>query len=659
MKSHATRLPAPSFKDSALFEPLSLGSLKLRNRLVFPSVASSLAIDGEITPGVLDFYERRAAGGVGMIVTEGMSIHPSSRPHSSVIQAYAPKNKPMLQQLTDRVHKHNTAILMQLWHVGRQQLWGPSNTPWGMSPRPDPLSGVVPHVMTTDEIHEVIRGYVDCAVVAQETGFDGIEIHGAHGYLVTQALSPWTNDRTDEFGGTPEDRSRLLIDVLTGIRSAVDEHFVVALKITGTELVDGGLTVEDTRPLISELTRRGLVDLVTPAQGNFSISLDAHVPDLTFPPTPYHDVVTDLAAAADPVPTMAVGRIPDRQTALNYLRSPGIELVGLARPLVSDPDLPNKWAGINEEPVRECVFCNTCWENSRAGKGLICINTPDREVLGKSTSKIPRSKTSKPVHVIGGGPAGMEAAWVAASRGHKVTLSEASAELGGQLTRLASIPHLNDFEKILLYQRKQLERYNVTVRLNDTVTVDSQSSAEQETVWIHATGGKPQDLPPELAAYPWAIRTPMQSSSKDSDGHLLLIDEDGGWYGYGEILRHCDRGGSASIVTSEFSIGSRLGLLGKIRLERMMRSRQVEVLPGYRVSSTSDGQLFFSDVTTGDNHSGPTPDVIVYAGPREASDTLWRTKQSSNNSNHLIGDALAPRDLRAAILQGREIAESL
>lgn len=653
----ALRVEGSSPKDDPLFQGAQIGSLTLRNRLVFPSVASGQAVNGSITPGVLDFYERRAAGGVGMIVTEGMSVHPSSQPHPSVIQAYDPNNKSMLRELSRRVQKYGTSILMQLWHVGRQQLWGPSNTPWGMSPKPDALSGVVPHVMTAEEIQEVVRGYVDCAVIAQDTGFNGIEIHGAHGYLVTQSLSPWSNDRDDEYGGTVARRSRLLIEILDGIRAAVREDFMVALKITGTELVDGGLSVDDTRPLVAELTERGLVDLVTPAQGNFSISLDAHVPDLTFAPAPYRSVINELAAAATPVPTMAVGRITSREMAESYLRTPGIELVGLARPLISDPDLPNKWAGDSDSLVRECVFCNACWENSRAGKGLICINTPS--VVERETPKLLPSKAPRTIHVIGGGPAGMETAWVSAARGHTVVLSEKSTELGGQLRKLASLPYLSDYEKILKYQIAQLERYGVRVQLGHPVSTGPRLKDEAGTVLVHATGAQPQSAPAPLVSYPRSFRTPMEPSPEDPGGRLLLIDEDGGWYAYGEVLRHCDTGGNAVIVTPEFSIGTRLGLLGGIRLERMIRERRITVITGHRLARAVDDKLTFTDVTTRRAYDLAAPDDLVYAGPRESSDALWRTVQSSNRSDHLIGDAMAPRDVRAAILQGRELAESL
>ena len=269
--------------SSSALEPIRIGSVELRNRIVMSATVNNLGLNLRITDELIAFYTERARGGVGAIVTEGLSVHETSIPNPTVPLAFDERVVPGFAKLAESVHEAGAALFGQLWHVGRQALWNPSLAAWGVSGMRDPYSGSTPHVMTTPEIREVIAGFVRSAVNLERAGFDGVELHGAHGYLLTQFLSPLSNTRTDEWGGSLENRSRFVVELITGIRKAVGAGFVVGIKLPAHEYVDGGIDLEEAQAITAYLVNTARPDFFATGQGNFSPSLEKHVPDMHFP----------------------------------------------------------------------------------------------------------------------------------------------------------------------------------------------------------------------------------------------------------------------------------------------------------------------------------------------------------------------------------------
>ena len=676
---------------SPLFEPIQIGRRKLANRLVHVATLGNYGRDGLPTEQQIAYYARRAAGGVGLIVTEGMSVHPSSSPNPAVVRLYAPEAQEGLNRLTAAVHAYGVPILAQLWHVGRQQLWGPSGSAWGVSSLPDALSGVVPHVMTVAEIREIVQAFVDGARAAQAAGFDGVEVHGAHGYLVTQFLSPWSNTRDDEYGGSFDNRLRFLREILSGIRAACGRDFIVGLKLSGSEFVEGGLVPADTQGIVQALRADDLVDLVAINQGNFSLSLERHVPDMHWPQAPFAEIIRSIRLAAGGLPVVAIGRIIDREVAERLLQEGTADLIGMARALISDPDLPRKWRGEVAEPVRRCISCNVCWHIIHGGRGMLCIHNPEvgaeADWLRKAAGEGHRATESavKPVaepsgatvgaagspnagvrrlgrivHVIGGGPAGMEVAWVAASRGLRVTLWERSDELGGQVRFLAAMPGLAEYGDLIRYQCQQLERYGVEVRLGQTVTLDLLTTWE-DAVIVVATGSTAQAPPSCLA--PLAPLVPdseaLLAVPPSQAGRAVVFDEDGSYYAYGPALLLARRGWRVTLVTSRTDVGWGLDYLSRIGLNRRLRQHGVLVLTGFEAAEVTGEHVLLRDVFTGGERVCDRPDLAVWAGARAARDDLWRLAADDPRLLRPIGDAYSPRKILAAVHEGHRVGLSL
>lgn len=632
-----------------LFEEIVVGPLRLRNRLAFPATIGNLGTSEAPTDEQIAYYERRARGGVGLIVTEGVTVHSSSQPNAAVVQAYNPKARRGLQHLAAASKHHGAAILLQLWHAGRQQLWGPTRSPWGASSLPDAFSGVVPHVMTLDEVAEVEQAFVTCAQVARDAGFDGVEVHGAHGYLVTQFLSPWSNNRTDIYGGSFENRMRFVRNLLGGIRQACGPEFAIGLKLSGSEFVEGGLTAQDTRAIISDLDGRGLLDLVSINQGNFSLSLERHVPDMHFSQAPFADVVRAVRPSGDGVAIMAIGRIIDRDVAEGLVADGTADLIGMARGLISDPDLPRLWQAGDESHVRRCISCNLCWGIIVGSKRIACIHNSETGNELKHAAPA-RSSSRRTVHVIGGGPAGMEAAWVAASRGHDVHLWEASSALGGQLRALAALPGLGEYGGIVAYQGARLAENGVIVHLNHTVSAGEIAAWDDGAV-VLATGSEPQAAPRSLNG--------MHTFGPDATGDIpaaapnasaIVFDEDGAYAAYGAVDLLLERGYAVTLATSRMEIASGLDYLSKIGTQRRLRGGDVAMLTGVESARVESDALVLRDCYSGRERRLPKPALAVWAGPRAARDDL--AAAAGKHAFTVIGDAISPRRIISAIHEG-------
>ena len=646
---------------SPLFDDVAVGALHLKNRLVHVATIGNFGRDGLPTEELIAYYARRAKGGVGLIITEGVSVHPSSQPNPSVVRAYDPAAWPGLARLASAVHAHGVPICLQLWHVGRQQLWGPVGSPWGVSAAPDALSGVVPHVMSVAQIAELENAFVDSAVVAKEAGFDGVEIHGAHGYLVTQFLSPWSNTRTDAYGGSPEGRMRFLRNILRGIRDACGAEFVLGLKLSGSEFVEGGLTPDDTRGVIAALEADALIDVVGISQGNFSLSLERHVPDMHFPPAPFADAIAQARPPQAKTPIIAIGRVMDRRTAEELVANGVADLIGMARALISDPDLPSLWRVGDDAHVRDCIACNVCWGVIHTGKHMLCIHNPE---VGAEQSWEPAQRAEAPrtLHVIGGGPAGMEAAWVAAGRGHRVHLWEAAQELGGQLRYLAAMPGLGEYGGILAYQKARMAEYGVDVRCGHTVTRDELKTwaGQDDVVVALATGSLPQPYPSVLAALdPLAPDDGRWYTLGAGEGEAVVFDEDGGYGAYGPAERLLALGYRVSIVTSRTDLGANLDYLSRIGLQRRLREAGARVYTGMQPDAVTAEHLRISDVYSGKPIMLAKPALTVWAGPRVANDALAETFERNDRFLSLIGDAVSPRKILSAIHEGQLLGRML
>src|SRR5262245_37840374 len=375
-----------------LFSPLQIGRRTLRNRIALSATTTNYGIRNRITDRWIDFLAERAKGGAAMLITEILAVDPAALASGSVITVYEPDNEDGFRRAADAVQQHGACLIGQLWHPGRQQLWSPVFSPKGISDQPDALSWTVPHVMSTDELRVVVDAYVAAAARLVRCGFAGVELHGAHGYLITQILSPWSNQRTDRYGGSLDNRVRFVREVAQGIRQACGPDTIIGLKMPGEEGVTGGIDADEAMRITAALA--GLFDYFAYSQGNFSLSLETHAPDQHFRRGHFLGIHHRIRPAANGVPVMALGRIAGPADAERALQDGACDLVGLTRALIADADWPRKAQEGRADDIRPSTYDNFAWGEIHAGKPLADVPNPQLGQKGESAWRPPRAAAS-------------------------------------------------------------------------------------------------------------------------------------------------------------------------------------------------------------------------------------------------------------------------
>jgi len=641
----------------SLFSPYKLRNKTVKNRMAMLELVNNYSDNHVPSERAARFYAERAKGGVGLIITEGLSVHPTSLPQPHVPAAYDEENIPQFRMIADMVHENDTILLGQLWHVGRQQLWSPTMSPWGVSALPCPLSNAVPHEMTVAEIQEVIDGFVNSAENLQQAGFDGISLHGAHGYLITQFLSPWTNKRQDEYGGSLENRARFVVEIVNSIRERCGENFIIGIKLTVHEYVDEGLDLEDTKQIVKHFRESCSLDYFAVSQGNFSFSLEYHVPDMHFPETPFIHLAQGIKEAAGDIPVMGMGKITNPETAERLLSEGIIDIVGMGRALISDPELPNKILAGRTDEIRECNSCNLCWGEIHASKPLMCIHNPaagNEEKLGIGT--LEKAAQIKRVMVIGGGPAGLEAARIAAERGHKVDLYEKESYLGGQLVAAAKLPGRGDLQKTLDYLIKQAALHGVDVHLNHLIDKPFIDEVKPDVVLISA--GSEPNLPEKADSRYQIISFEDAANKQEWNGNVVIFDDDGDIPPYALAERAAKEADQVTIVTKKTDMAKDVNYVSWIGVNRRIRKfNNITFIPGHKISQLEAENIVIEDVFGGSGKEIPC-DHLVMVNKNKPKEELYK-KISENYECYNIGDSYAPRKLLASIYEAHLTARKI
>ncbi|MDO8568136.1 MAG: FAD-dependent oxidoreductase, partial [Dehalococcoidales bacterium] len=472
-----------------LFEPVNIGKGTLRNRIAMAPMGTSLATkDGLVTDVMREYYEARARGGAGMIIVESTNIDIRSlnEPNRPLIDSDL--TLPGLRRLAAAIKKHGAFAAIQLNHCGgctKSKVSGyPSLAPSAIIFPAGATKGEMVKELTTEQINEIVGLFAKAAARAKKAGFNGVEIHAAHPYLLAQFLSPFTNHRRDSYGGSLENRARALIEVLTAVRKTVGKDYPVWFRINGQEYgVPDGLTLEDARKVAQMV--KGLVDAIHVTSFGYG-----KAPLSNFPETP--GGLLPLAAAIKQVvdvPVIAVGRL-DPETGEAALKAGKADIIAMGRRMIADPEIAGKAKSGRLQDIRPCIACFCCHDlGVLKDKPITCAVNPG---LAKGNEyEIKPARKLKKIAVIGGGPAGMEAARVLATRGHRVTLFEKSATLGGQLKLAMAAPGKRErIEPLITYLAAQLRKLDVKIKLNTEADVNTISALNPDAV-ILASGATP------------------------------------------------------------------------------------------------------------------------------------------------------------------------
>lgn len=478
-------------KLEKLFSPIKIGNFQLKNRMVVSSMSPHFCENGLPTEQYIRYHEAKARGGWGLVFTEDIGIMEDASTHSSVSGLWCDEMIPAHAEFVRRVHEAGGTIGAQIYHAGREKLAASHGTPLhAPSAIKAPVFKDIPLELTVEEIHEIEEAFGDCALRAKKAGYDIVEIHGAHGYLVDSFMSSFSNKRFDEYGGTLENRMRFPLEVIANIRKKVGPDYPLSIRISTQEYVDGGLTLQESKLMAMAFEEAG-VDVIHCSQA-VSTSKQYTTPP-TYVPFAYFIENTAAIKSAVSIPVIAVGRINDVFMAESLLRQGKCDLVTMARSSLADPEMPNKAAEGRTADILHCIgCCQGCAANAGKGTPIDCLVNP---LLGHEVDyDLTPVASPKKVIVAGAGVAGLNAAQAAAMKGHNVTVYEAAKTIGGQWIAAAIPPGKSEYTSLLYYLNRKLGQLGVEIKLNCPLTREIVEAEKPDAV-IVATGGTPF-LPP-------------------------------------------------------------------------------------------------------------------------------------------------------------------
>jgi len=648
-----------------LFSPIRIGAMEVRNRIVLPPMTVGYgAPDGTVTEKHRDYYETRAAGRAGLIITEAAAVHAQRKYGLFPLGLYEDEQIPSWKAMADAVHSHGARLSVQLMDPGPESI----EMLTGIQPvGPSAVVGrglfrTVPRELSVEEIEAIVQDFADAVGRAKEAGLDSVQIHAAHGYaLVGSFLSPFFNKRTDSYGGSLEGRLKLLLDIIRASKARAGDDFPVIVRISGDERRTGGRTLQETQFLARILAEAG-VDALEVSGGTIPNVFWAVVAPSGTPlglNAPYSEAIKQVVD----IPVISVGRINNARMAEFILDTGRADMVSMGRALHADPELPNKAAEGRFDDIAPCVACNCgCIGSVVQGQHATCIVNPaaGRE---KEMALIP-AETPKKVLVAGGGPAGLEAARVAALRGHEVTLCEKEGKLGGQVNIASVPPFMQEIGQVIKYLRVQVEKAGVKVETGTEVTPELIEERKPDVVVV-ATG-----------AVPWV---PQDIPGIDKDNVVTAWDVLGGHDAskarkvviVGGGLTGCETADFLALPMDNMAAAPTdvtiLEMRDEIALDSMseprhllldrLREKRIEILTRAEVKEILDDGVVFTH--NGQEETLHGAEYVILAMGARTQDALSAAIQDKVGEVYVIGDAREPRRILEATAMAAEVGRKI
>jgi 2,4-dienoyl-CoA reductase-like NADH-dependent reductase (Old Yellow Enzyme family)/thioredoxin reductase len=627
-----------------LFSPFMIKSVTLKNRIVMPPLASFLiANDGSISEATIEHYRRRAAGGPAMVMMEACSVSPEGVVAHHQARIYDDRFIEGLSKIARAMKAEGAVPAVQLHHGGRQtSIKVIQRKPLAPSPLPCPTIRGDVEPLTIDGIQELVQKFGDAAVRVYQAGFELIEIHGAHGYLVNQFLSKFSNIREDEYGGDVAARTRFAKEIVEEVRRRVGAEFPLSFKISAEEYVDGGLTTPESIEILKILVASG-IDIVQVSAGN-----DLTPEWICQPMFMKKACLVDSASQvkkALAIPIMAVGRINDPYLANEIIATEKADLVCIGRGLLADPEMPNKAREGRFDEIRTCIACNTCMQSIFKKGRIECLVNP---MLGreKEMAFIPTAQPKK-VMVVGGGPGGLNVAWVAAKRGHDVHVYEKRSELGGQLVPGSTPGHKTELRSLIRFQKKQAALYGVKCHLNHEVTSEDIQTLNPDVV-VLATGSLPA-LPPVEGIEKDIVLTFEDVLNGAPPPFKNVVVVGGGPTGLELALHLAEYGCAVTVVEILSEVGNGLEAMTKKIILKHLKDNNVALMTDTRLQQIEAHGVV---VANKDNQEKriKAEKVVIAIGTRPDT-RLYDKIKSLGYEIHQIGDCLEPRSAKDAIYE--------
>lgn len=638
-----------------LFNPAQIGSLSLTNRIILPAMCTVFAKEGGyVSDKLIDYHVARAKGGCGLNIVEIAAVHPTSAV-PKVLGIYDDKFLPGLEQLATAIKEAGGKACLQLWHAGRQvnsiQTGIPIVAP---SAIPCPLCQEMPKELTKEEIQELIASYGDAALRAKKAGFDAIELHGAHGYLINQFLSPYSNKRTDEYGGSPENRMQFAIEVMKDIRSKVGDEYPILFRMGSDEMVEGGLTLEDAKGIAQALENSG-VNALHVSIGVYQ-TVFYTIPTIDMPLAFNVDSAAAIKSVVS-IPVITVGRINDPLLAEKILVQGKADFVAIGRGQIADPEFSNKARNDDFEGITKCIGCIQGCFDVIFGSGLTqpacCLLNPtvgfEKEFEGSKTEK------PKKVLIAGGGPGGLEAAIMLKKKGHEVILCEMDSKLGGQFFIAGIAPRKAEFSKASESLGQKAIAAGVDVRLQTMVTPELIDQVNPDYI-IVATGAEP--IMPNIKGIEGTNVFAAQDVLKGmkTTGEKVAVIG-GGLVGLETAEFLAKQKKKVTIVEMLDDVAKDMGFIRKVVTTQHINDAGIQIITNAKCTEIRDSEVRIEK--DGKNESLQDIDSIVIAVGSKSNNKLEEYLKNSHYEYCVIGDAKRARKAIDAIWEAAEVAKSL
>lgn len=671
-----------------LLEEGRIKDLVMKNRIVQPSMCDNMSgRDGGVTDQKVAYFRRRAQGGVGWINLGYAYVTTRGRGATYQVGIYDDAQIPGLRRLTDAVHEYDVRIGCQIAHAGRQtsRHYIDGAVPEAPSAIAEHMLGELPEEMSVERIHEAQQEFAQAAVRARGAGFDLVELHGAHGYLFHSFISPLSNHRTDEYGGSLENRMRFSLETVREVRKAIGDDFPLGYRLSGHEFMDGGYTLDDTLEVVAALEREG-IDYVHVSAGSYE-SYEMIIAPMGIGPGHLEHLAAAVKTRVS-IPVVSVGRYDTPGLAERVLADGHADFISMGRALIADPDLPRKAAESRPDDIRPCIACaQGCIDRWVAALDITCVGNPEtgRESLPgwQTQTRKPITDDSKRVLVIGGGPAGLEAARTAALNGHAVTLWEQEDRVGGQLVPASQPAKSREWGSLVAWQLSQLESLDVDVQVGKRATAEDVLAFGPDAA-IVATGARPL-IPRQIPGWDLArVLDPVQALVQRPHSRSRVIVEGGDMIGCQVALWYAEHDNHVTLLargrTSLFGEGIDefvTDVVGKIRRPTILRDLEqaVELRPKWGIKRIASDGMYGLMVTIGSAGTFPPhtsalrigaveedtlpADIVVIGAKRRPCDELFDALRHRVEELHVVGDANEPRTVEEAIAEGSAAGRSV
>lgn len=644
-----------------LFSPITIGTKTIKNRVVVTAHETNFGRrpDSIINDRYISYLERRAKGGVGLIITEVTGVHPNTQPLSGIAFAYDEKCIPGYEKLAGSLHKYDCKGLVQLWHAGRQTHSGFNRLPV-ISPSaiPCPLNRQVPKEMEPEDIREMIDAYVTAAKNVRKAGMDGVEVHGAHGYLIGQFLSGFSNKRKDAYGGDLDHRTRFAREIIEGIRAECGRDFIVGFRMSADEFVEGGINIDVAKEIVIKIDGTGDVDYISVSAGNYT-TVATIAGNMSYPIgwlAPYSSAIKTITG----LPVIVVNRINDPVFAEKLLVEGHADLIGICRGNIADPDFANKAREGRADEIRKCMGClQGCLGRIFQHFDMSCVQNP---VAGfeRELDEIPRAKTRKTIIVVGGGPAGMEFARVANLRGHHVRLYEKERQLGGQVNLITNVKSREEFGEVKRFREVMLKKQGVEVTLGKEIDETFVLTEKPDAVVI-ATGSRPLRPTFEGCDNKNVLDCMDVLKNFPNPGKRVVIVGDDTFRKATDVAEYlCSNGAEyVEIVTKYPFVGLEIDFFNLTDVYQKLYTAGVKFTPN-TIMASYDGR----DVTVENPFSGKETaiqgiDAVVIASWNKANDEMYLALKGKVKELYRVGDCLAPRTAMDAIFDAYKLAREI